>query len=54
MRRLFSRRLFFLIGAAAGLAAALRWRRARQERLTLEWEADIADAIDEGRSAAAP
>ncbi|MFN2582251.1 MAG: hypothetical protein ABR498_05870 [Candidatus Dormibacteria bacterium] len=40
------------IGAAAGAVAFWRVRARRREREDLEWEAEVAEAIQDGRSSA--
>lgn len=49
---LFGRGGIVLLVLAALGVGAWRLRAARRSRLDLEWEAEIAGAIDEGRAAA--
>jgi hypothetical protein len=45
------RKGFVALGAVAGGLAFWRARQRRRQQEELEWEAEVASAIDEGRSA---
>ena len=54
MRFPLGKKSLVAVSAVVGAIAFWRVRSKRREREDLEWEAEVADAIEEGRSSAEP